>query len=360
MVAMNNRTLIAMSGGVDSSVAAYLMKEAGYECTGATMKLFFNEDIGIAKEHSCCSVDDVMDAESVAGSMGMRHYVFNFAERFRETVMEPFAIAYETGRTPNPCIDCNRFLKFDKLFARAKALECDHIATGHYARIEYDESSGRYLLKRAVDENKDQSYVLYAMTQWQLEHTFLPLGSMSKANVREIAEKQGFINARKHDSQDICFVQSGHYSDFIRELRGKDYPAGYFKDRNGNILGEHKGIINYTIGQRKGLGIAFPQPMYVTAILPEENTVVLGTGDELFSDELYADDINLISVERIEKPMRVKAKVRYRQKEQWATVTQPEDDLLRIVFDEPQRAVTAGQAVVMYDGDIVVGGGTIR
>lgn len=348
-----------MSGGVDSSVAAFLMKEQGYTCIGATMKLFHNEDIGVCREHTCCSLDDVEDARSVAFSLGIPYYVFNFSQRFREDVMERFVDAYENGRTPNPCIDCNRYLKFDKLFQRAKEIEYDYVVTGHYAQVEYDEVSGRYLLKKALDDTKDQSYVLYSLTQQQLAHVKFPLGNLRKAQVREIAEAQGFVNARKHDSQDICFVQNGSYADFIRQFTGKDYPEGDFVDKDGNVLGRHAGIIHYTLGQRKGLGLALKEPMYVTAIDPVSNTVRLGTHEELFTKELNAGDINLISVAEIEKPMRVKAKVRYRQKEQWATVTQPEKDRLHIVFEEPQRAITAGQAVVLYDDDVVVGGGTI-
>lgn len=353
------RALIAMSGGVDSSVAAYLMKSQGYDCMGITMKLFHNEDVGIPREHSCCSLDDVEDARSVAFSLGIPYHVFNFSDRFEDTVIRRFKESYENGKTPNPCIDCNRYLKFDKLYHRAKELGYDFVVTGHYARIERDAASGRYLLKKAADGNKDQSYVLYMLTQEQLAHTLFPLGGTVKNEVRRIAETQGFINARKHDSQDICFVQSGNYADFIEEHTGKKYPEGAFVDLNGNILGTHKGVIRYTVGQRKGLGLPFPEPMYVCAVDPISNTVTLGREIELYSQILTAKDINLISVSSIDKPTRLKAKVRYRQTEQWATVIQTDEDTLRIEFDEPQRAVTKGQAVVLYDGDTVVGGGTI-
>lgn len=356
---MNKKAIIAMSGGVDSSVAAYLMKEKGYECIGVTMKLFGNEEAGISREHSCCSLDDVEDARSVAYSLGMPYYVFNFADRFKEDVIDGFIDAYENGRTPNPCIDCNRYLKFEKLFHRAKELSYDYVVTGHYAQIDFDAKTGRYLLKKAVDDTKDQSYVLYSLTQEQLAHVQFPLGGMTKTTARQIAETQGFINAAKHDSQDICFVQNGKYSDFIEQFTGKTYPEGDFVGTDKTVLGRHKGIIRYTVGQRKGLGIAFSQPMYVVKVDPVHNEVVLGTNDELFTDTLTAKDINLISVERITEPMRVKAKVRYRHQEQWATVEQLDEDTIRVVFDEPQRAITSGQAVVLYDGDVVVGGGTI-
>lgn len=355
---MNNKALIAMSGGVDSAVAAYLMKKNGCECMGVTMKLFHNEEVSV-RENTCCSLDDVEDARSVAYKLGIPYYVFNFSERFKEDVIDRFVDAYENGRTPNPCIDCNRYLKFDKLFFRAKELDYDYVVTGHYARIEYNEEKCRYILKKAVDLNKDQSYVLYSLTQEQLAHVQFPLGGMNKTETRKIAEENGFINAKKHDSQDICFVLNGTYADFIESYTGKVFPEGDFVDKNGNVLGRHKGIIRYTVGQRKGLGISFEQPMYVLEVNPKNNTVVLGTNEELFSKEVTAKKINLISVPNIYEPIRVKAKVRYRQTEQWATAVQTDGDTLKIKFDEPQRAVTKGQAVVLYDGDVVVGGGTI-
>lgn len=346
-----------MSGGVDSSVAAYLMKQRGFDCIGATMKLFANEDIGISREHSCCSLDDVEDARSVAYSLDIPYYVFNFSDRFEKDVICRFIKAYENGLTPNPCIDCNRYLKFDKLYIRAKELDRDYVVTGHYARITKGEN-GRYLLKKALDDTKDQSYVLYCLTQEQLSHTIFPLGELTKAEVRKIADEHGFVNARKDDSQDICFVQNGSYADFIAQYTGKDYPGGDFLDEDGNVIGRHKGVIRYTVGQRKGLGISAEKPLYVKSVNPANNTVTLSYESGLYSSIVKADNINLISVPKIEGEMRVKAKVRYRNKEQWATVTQ-DGDIVTAVFDEPQRAVTCGQALVMYDGDIVVGGGTI-
>ena len=295
----------------------------------------------------------------MAFRLGIPYYVFNFSARFEAEVIGRFTAAYENGRTPNPCIDCNRFLKFDKLHRRAQELGYDFVATGHYARIEYDEALGRYLLKKAADPGKDQSYVLYTLTQAQLAHTKFPLGGMTKPEVREIAQEQGFVNARKRDSQDICFVPNGDYADFIERRTGKKCPEGNFIDRDGHILGKHRGIIRYTVGQRKGLGLSLPEPMYVCAVNPEDNTVVLGREAELYTRTLTAKDINLISVPCIEKPLRVKAKIRYRQAEQQASVTQTDTDTLKIEFDAPQRAATKGQSVVLYDGDTVVGGGTI-
>ena len=356
---MSKKAIIAMSGGVDSSVAAYLSKSQGFECMGATMKLFANEDIGISREKSCCSLDDVEDARSVAYRLGMPYNVFNFSDNFKENVIDRFIRAYETGFTPNPCIDCNRYLKFDKMYRRAKELEYDYIVTGHYARIEKDEKRGRYLLKKAVDKNKDQSYVLYSLTQDQLAHTLFPLGELTKRQVREIAESQGFLKKRKKESQDICFVPDGDYAGFIERTTGKTYPCGKFIDTKGNVLGEHKGIIRYTIGQRKGLGLALPAPMYVKEKDLVNNTVILSYEDEIFSSELTASDFNWIAFEKPDDPFRCTVKTRYRSKEAPAEVF-CEDEKVKIVFDEPQRAITKGQAAVLYDGDTVIGGGTIE
>ena len=356
---MNNRAIIAMSGGVDSSVAAYLTTQMGYESTGITLKLFDNEDIGEKKEKTCCSLDDIEDARNVCYKIGIPYYVYNFKDSFKENVISRFIDAYENGTTPNPCIDCNRYIKFEKLIRRAEELDFDYVVTGHYAIIEYNSETGRYLLKKSADLSKDQSYVLYSLTQKQLSKTLFPLGGMTKDQTREIAEKLGLINAHKHDSQDICFVPDGDYARFIEEYTGKTYPCGNFVDESGKILGEHKGIIRYTVGQRKGLGLALPQPMYVKEKDLANNRVILCTNDALFSKELYATDINLITCDKIEKPVRIKARVRYNQKEQWATAEQIDENTLHIIFDEPQRAISKGQAVVLYDGDYVVGGGTI-
>jgi tRNA-specific 2-thiouridylase len=356
---MAEKAIIAMSGGVDSSVAALLMLEAGYDCVGATMKLFHNEDAGIPREKSCCSLDDVADAKAVASRLGMLHYVFNFSDRFGTEVMARFVAAYENGATPNPCIDCNRYLKFDALVQRMKLMEFDYVVTGHYARVEFDEESRRYLLKKAVDDTKDQSYVLYTLTQEQLRHIRFPLGAYRKTEIREIAEKHGFVNARKKDSQDICFVPDGDYAGFIERYTGSRSVPGDFVDVQGNVLGVHRGIAHYTVGQRRGLGIAAGHPLYVCGILPEDNRVVLGENSDLFSDRLTAEDVNLISVPFLSEPVRVHAKIRYRHKEQPALAWQTADGRLYVKFDEPQRAITRGQAVVLYQGDTVVGGGTI-
>ena len=353
------KALIAMSGGVDSSVAAYLMKEHGYDCIGVTMKLFQNEDAGVSRKKSCCSLDDVEDARNVCYRMGIRYYVFNFSERFKEDVMDRFVDAYEHGATPNPCIDCNRYLKFDKMFQRMRELEYDYIVTGHYARVEYDENRGRYLLKKAVDDTKDQSYVLYMLTQEQLAHVKLPLGGLRKVQVRVIAEEHGFINARKHDSQDICFVPDGDYAKFIEKYTGKKTPEGDFVDKEGNYIGRHKGIIHYTVGQRKGLGLSLGYPVFVLEIRPETNEVVVGSNEESMSRYVRANAVNFMSVENLKEPKRVWAKIRYNHRGAWCQVEKTGDDQILCTFDEPVRAITPGQAVVLYDQDYVLGGGTI-
>ncbi|MDO4965392.1 MAG: tRNA 2-thiouridine(34) synthase MnmA [Lachnospiraceae bacterium] len=355
---MSKKALIAMSGGVDSSIAAKLMKDAGYECIGCTMKLYDNDDIGISKGHTCCSLDDVEDARKVAEANDMPYYVLNFKDGFNECVIKRFVDAYEAGRTPNPCIDCNRFMKFDKLFKKAEEFGCDYVVTGHYARIE--EKDGKLVLKKGLDETKDQSYVLYSMTQEQLKHTLFPIGNIKKTEVRGLAEENLFVNANKPDSQDICFVPDGDYAAFLKRHTGKKYKTGDFIDNEGNVLGEHKGIVNYTIGQRKGLGVAFGKPLYVTDIRPDDNVVVLGENEDLFSKSFIVTDFNWISGVVPVGEISCKVKIRYRQKEQPATVRPLSDGRVEIEFDEPQRAITKGQAAVLYDGDIVLGGGTIE
>lgn len=350
------KAIVAMSGGVDSSVAALFMKEQGYECIGATMKLYDNEDIGIDREKTCCSLDDIEDARAVAYKLGMPYYVFNFKDEFEHKVIDKFISTYEAGGTPNPCIDCNRYLKFEKLMKRMEELQYDCVVTGHYADIEY--VNGRYMLKKGKDLSKDQSYVLYSLTQYQLEHTVFPLGKYSKDEIREVAEKNGFINAKKRDSQDICFVPDGDYSKFIEQYKGKIYPSGNFVDKQGNILGKHNGLIRYTIGQRKGLNIALGHPVYVISKDIESNTVVLGSNDDLNKKSLVARDFNWIAQKPDEK-ISCCAKTRYNMREV-PCVAYCNDDKVIVEFDEPVRAITPGQAVVLYDGDYVLGGGTIE
>lgn len=392
-LAENNRqtkALIAMSGGVDSSVAAALMQERGYDCIGAMMKLYQGEDMtlskgtskeekacctaeetskeekacctveGTAKEgKTCCAADDAEDAALVARKLGMPFYVFRFTEEFRCQVMERFVNSYLKGETPNPCIDCNRYMKFEKLYERALVLGCEKIATGHYVRIGQDEKSGRWQMRKALDQAKDQSYVLYQLTQEQLSHVCFPLGELTKEKVRELAQEYGFYNADKQDSQDICFVPDGHYEKFIETYTGKTVPEGNFVTEEGEIIGRHKGIIHYTVGQRRGLGIAAASPYYVKEIRPDSNEVVLCSNEALFQRTLFATEVNWVSVPEPAGKIRVEAKIRYRHKPAAATAEMTENGVLKVTFDEPQRAITKGQSVVLYDGDLVLGGGKI-
>lgn len=353
------KALIGMSGGVDSSVAALLMLEKGFACIGATMRLYGGDSVSPEGSKTCCSLDDVEDARAVAHRLGIRHYVFNFTEEFRRQVMDKFVDTYYEGGTPNPCIDCNRSLKFGKLLQRAEELGCDTVVSGHYARVERDPDSGRYLLKRAADRAKDQTYFLACLTQEQLSRIQFPLGGLTKEEVRRIAEAHGFVNARKHDSQDICFVPGGDYTAFLTEYTGKPLEPGDFLNQQGQIVGRHRGTICYTIGQRKGLGISLGEPVYVTGKDMAAGTVTVGPNEALFSRELWAKDWVFFPFEELKEPMAVTAKIRHSQFDQPATVYPEENGLARVVFDEPQRAISPGQAVVLYRGDTVIGGGTI-
>lgn len=354
---MNEKVLCGMSGGVDSSVSACLLLEQGYDVTGCTMRLFENKDIGLGMESSCCSLSDVEDAKQVCYRLGLSHYVFHFAEEFRRSVMRPFAEEYLQGNTPNPCINCNRYLKFGKLVGRAAELDMQYVATGHYARIVCQD--GRWLLKKSIDTKKDQTYFLYNLTQQQMAHFLLPLGGLTKAEVREIAAAHGFVNARKKDSQDICFVPNGDYGAFIERFTGVHVPPGQYIDREGAVLGTHKGHIRYTLGQRKGLNIALGKRAYVVKKNVADNTVTLGEDRDLYGMDLTARDLNLIACDQIDGVLHCTAKTRHSQVETPCSVVQTEADTLLVRFEQPVRAITPGQAVVLYDGDTVIGGGTI-
>ncbi len=347
------RVLVAMSGGVDSSAAAALLCQAGYDCDGAMLKLYRGDD------SRCCSADDAEDARQAAARLGMRFYVFNETERFARCVMDVFAAEYAAGRTPNPCIECNRELKFGALLERALTLGYDYIATGHYARLDYDERSGKYRLLRGWERRKDQSYVLYQLTQHQLSHLLLPVGDHDKEDIRALARQAGLDNADKGDSQDICFIPDGDYTAFLRR-QGVAMTEGDFVDSTGRVLGRHKGLPCYTVGQRKGLGVAAGKHVYVLSKNGADNTILLGDDEELFSPALTASRVNWISGETPTAPFRCAAKTRYSQTEAPCTVYPLPESRMRVVFDQPQRAITAGQAVVLYDGEEVLGGGTIE
>ena len=372
---IEKKCLVAMSGGVDSSVAVYLMKEKGYSPVGVTMMLHDQDLSCTAGTHLCCTPDDIEDARLVCSALGVPFYVVNFMDGFREKIIDNFIETYLRGETPNPCIDCNRYMKFGRLFGMADEKGCEKVVTGHYARIEYDESKKLYRLKRAVDRTKDQTYVLYFLNQEQLSRLCFPLGEYEKTAARDIAEEQGIIVARKHDSQDICFVPDGDYAGFMeREASGRvrdaidgvssvDEASGMFIDMDGQIIGPHKGYYHYTIGQRRGLGIPAADRLYVVDIIPEKNQVVLGSNDDLFTREVEATDFNLIGMPqgRSEEDvvMHVTAKVRYRAKDTSGVLTLHPDGKASFVFDEPVRAVTPGQSLVVYDGEYCLGGGTI-
>ena len=343
----SNRALVAMSGGVDSAVAAFLTLQEAQSSAGAIMEL-------------CCgdNSQQIQSAKAIADRLGMPFHVLDMRQEFSESVIQDFVDCYEKGHTPNPCIRCNTKIKFGKFVDWAKETGFDSVVTGHYARIE--KKGDRYLLRKAVDEAKDQSYFLYTLTQEQLECVRFPLGEMTKEQAREIAEANSFENAKQRDSQDICFVPGGDYASVIRERTGKEYEPGEFVTPEGQVLGQHKGVIHYTIGQRRGLGLAVPESVYVHRVDVENNKVIVGSEDALFSKELMAHSVNWVGIEEPKEPVRVKARVRYRQKEQWAWAQATGDGTMKVVFDEPQRAITPGQSVVLYDGEYVVGGGVIQ
>ncbi len=356
-----NKVVIGMSGGVDSSVAAYLLKKQNYDVIGVTMQIWQDKNKEtVENEGGCCSLSAVEDARIVCSKLDIPHYVMNFKDIFEKKVINYFINEYGKGRTPNPCIACNRYIKFEELLRRTHALGAYYVSTGHYARIIYDKNKNRYLLKKSDAVKKDQTYALYNLTQEQLKHTLMPLGEFNnKDEVREIARELGFIVADKPDSQEICFVEGDDYGKFIQQNADYDIKPGNFVNTKGDIVGKHKGITNYTIGQRKRLGLSLGKPVYVVDINPHKNEVVIGYDDEIFNSQLIADDINLISIDKLDKPMKVKAKIRYNFKEVPATIEPYNNKQIKVLFESPVRAITPGQSVVFYNDDVVVGGGTI-
>jgi len=356
------KVVVAMSGGVDSSVAAALLKEEGYQVIGVTMQIWPSDKLAYEGDAfgGCCGLRAIYDAKKVARKLGIPHYVMNLRDIFAQKVIAQFCREYSLGRTPNPCIRCNQYIKFDALLERAKGLGADCVATGHYARIEKDGAKERYLLKKGIDQRKDQSYVLYTITQEQLEHTLLPLGNFTKQRVREIAKELGLPVAAKVESQEICFIPDNDYPRFLKEYIPEAVKPGPILNKEGAILGKHQGILFYTIGQRKGLGISAKEPLYVIAIESERGAIVVGGKQEVYGNELMASELNWISIAQPNQPMTVKAKIRYLHHEAEATITPLDEEKLYVKFKEPQMAITPGQAIVFYDGDTVVGGGTIE
>jgi len=350
-----------MSGGVDSSVAAALLKEQGHEVIGVTMKLF-----SLPKDHcrsenlrSCCGWKATEDAHRGAISLGISHYVVDFRDQFEKSVIKDFCGEYSKGRTPNPCIRCNQYIKFDFLMKKLKAFEADYLATGHHARIEYDPKTGRYILKKGIDRKKDQSYFLYPLTQNQLSRTLMPIGNFTKEKVREKAQKLGLSVAQRHESQEICFIPDNDYARFLCKRTPEAFRSGPIVDLENRVLGQHEGIAHFTIGQRKGMGIAASQPLYVLSMQSDTNTIVVGPSDQLYEKTLLASRVNLISRAEIAKALNVKAKIRYKHREAKALLTPLDTDQILVEFEKSQRAVTPGQAVVFYDRNVVVGGGII-
>ncbi|WP_446899679.1 tRNA 2-thiouridine(34) synthase MnmA [Clostridium sp. LBM24168] len=354
---MKKRVVVGMSGGVDSSVAAYLLKNQGYDVMGITMQVWQDDEYYEGMESGCCSLGAVDDARMVAYDLGIPYYVMNFKEEFKRDVIDYFVSEYMKGRTPNPCIACNKFLKFDELLKRAIDLGADYVATGHYATI--DKIDDRYVLRKSQDDRKDQTYVLYGLNQFQLAHTLMPCGNYRKTEIRKIAKEIGLDVHDKKDSEEICFIPDNDHGSYInRQLNGR-VKVGNFVDKSGNILGKHKGIVYYTIGQRKGLGISFGTPMYVIDIDYSKNRVVLGSEEDIMKDEFIIKDVNFMPFETLKRNLDVQCKIRYSAKPREAVISPYKDGRVKVKFEEPQRAITKGQSAVFYQGNIMIGGGTI-
>ena len=357
---MKGKVMVGMSGGVDSSVAALLLLEQGYEVVGATFKLFDDHELLDGGESKCCSIDDVNDARFVCDTLGIPHYVLNYKNLFRHQVVDYFADAYLHGRTPNPCIACNRHIKFDAFLNKALSMGFGYIATGHYARITHDSDTGIFSLKKGLDPQKDQSYVLYNQTQYSLAHTLLPLGEYRKSDVRHLAEKNKLVVSRKPDSQDICFIPNGDYATFIEKYTNTNPAPGPFIDTNGNPIGQHSGYYHFTIGQRRGLGVGFGRRKYVVDINPKSNSVTLGDEKDAYCTEIYVTNVNYLNKEIIPRAIHCSVKLRYSQPEQPALLESMENGDVKSVFPSPQKKVAKGQSAVFYQGDIIIGGGEVN
>ena len=357
---MGKKTVVVgLSGGVDSSVAAYLLKEQGYDVIGVTMQIWQEEDSCTVEENGgCCGLSAVEDARRVAQKLDIPYYVMNFRKEFQEQVIDYFTREYLEGRTPNPCIACNRYVKWESLLKRSLEIGADYIATGHYARVE-QLPNGRYAIRNSVTAKKDQTYALYNLTQEQLARTLMPVGAYTKDEIRKIAEEAGLLVAHKKDSQEICFVPDNDYARFIKNSTGKTIPKGNFVLADGKVIGEHQGIIHYTIGQRKGLNLSMGHPVFVTKIRPDSNEVVIGENEDLFVNTLICDRVNFMAMEGLDGEVRLKAKIRYNHPGAECVISPVEDGKVRVTFDQPQRAITPGQAVVFYQGEYVAGGGII-
>lgn len=357
---MGKKTVVVgLSGGVDSSVAAYLLKEQGYDVIGVTMQIWQEEDSCTVEENGgCCGLSAVEDARRVAQKLDIPYYVMNFRKEFQKQVIDYFTREYLEGRTPNPCIACNRYVKWESLLKRSLEIGADYIATGHYARVE-QLPNGRYAIRNSVTAKKDQTYALYNLTQEQLARTLMPVGAYTKDEIRKIAEEAGLLVAHKKDSQEICFVPDNDYAGFIKNSTGKTIPKGNFVLADGKVIGEHQGIIHYTIGQRKGLNLSMGHPVLVTKIRPDSNEVIIGENEDLFVNTLICDRVNFMAMEGLDGEVRLKAKIRYNHPGAECVISPAEDGKVRVTFDQPQRAITPGQAVVFYQGEYVAGGGII-
>ncbi|HEY4544594.1 MAG TPA: tRNA 2-thiouridine(34) synthase MnmA [Tissierellaceae bacterium] len=357
---MKKKVVLGMSGGVDSSVAAYILQQQGYEVIGVTLVQTPHDEVFDEDQGGCCSISSVFDAKKVASDLNIPHYVINFRGIFERKVVNYFIDEYLEGKTPNPCLMCNKYVRFDKFLDKAKELGADYLATGHYARVEYDEETGRYLLLKSEDDKKDQTYFLHQIKQEQLSQTMFPLGGYKKEEIREIAEKLGMVIHDKPDSEEICFIPDNDHGGYIKRMVPDKVVPGNFIDSKGNILGQHKGIVYYTVGQRKGLGVALGRRVFVQSINPDTNEIVLGDDRALYKNALVAKDLNFISIDKLDSKMEVTTKIRHTNKESNAVIYPIDNDRVKVEFETPQRAIAKGQGVIFYNGDVVVGGGIIE